>query len=100
LNFISGTIERIKKTRNIDIDMNTVPLDDIETFKTLARGETMGVFQMAGDGMTHYLKELKPTKLADIMAMVALYRPGPMDVIPEYIARKANPKMIAYLIHD
>ena len=62
----------------------------------LARGETVGVFQMAGSGMTQYLKELKPTKLEDLMAMVALYRPGPMEMIPEYIKRKENAKLVQY----
>ncbi len=96
LQFISGTIERIKKIHGIDIDIDTIPLDDPKVFEMLSRGETMGVFQMAGDGMTRYLKELRPTKLEDLMAMVALYRPGPMEVIPEYIKRKDNPSMVKY----
>ncbi|MEI6022465.1 MAG: DNA polymerase III subunit alpha [bacterium] len=96
LQFISGAIERIKKIRGIDVDIDTIPLDDKNVFEMLSRGETMGVFQMAGDGMTHYLKELKPAKIEDLMAMVALYRPGPMEVIPEYIKRKQNPKYINY----
>jgi len=96
LQFISGTLERIKKIHGIDIDIDVIPLDDKKVFEMLARGETMGVFQMAGDGMTRYLKELKPTKLEDLMAMVALYRPGPMEVIPEYIRRKENARLISY----
>lgn len=96
LQFISGTLDRIKKIHGIDIDIDTIPLDDKKVFEMLARGETMGVFQMAGDGMTRYLKELKPTKLEDLMAMVALYRPGPMEVIPEYIRRKENARLIKY----
>lgn len=63
----------------------------------LSRGETVGVFQMANEGFTKYLKDLKPTKVEDLMAMVALYRPGPMDVIPEYIKRKNNPALVKYL---
>src|SRR3990167_760422 len=63
----------------------------------LGRGETMGVFQLGGSGMTRYLKELKPSRVEDLMAMVALFRPGPMSVIPEFIARKHNPKLIKYL---
>ncbi len=97
LQFISGAIERIKKIRGIDIDIDAIPLDDQKVFAMLSRGETVGVFQMAGDGMTAYLKELKPTKVEDLMAMVALYRPGPMDVIPEYIKRKNNPALVTYL---
>lgn len=97
LQFISGAIERIKKIRGVDIDIDNIPLDDPKVFAMLSRGETVGVFQMAGDGMTAYLKELKPTKVEDLMAMVALYRPGPMDVIPEYIRRKNNPALVTYL---
>jgi DNA polymerase-3 subunit alpha len=63
----------------------------------LARGDTMGVFQMAGGGMTKYIKELKPNRVEDLMAMVALYRPGPISQIPEYIKRKNNPKLVKYL---
>lgn len=96
LQFISGTLERIKKIHGVDIDIDTIPLDDKKVFEMLARGETMGVFQMAGDGMTRYIKELKPTKIEDLMAMVALYRPGPMEVIPEYIRRKENARLIKY----
>jgi DNA polymerase-3 subunit alpha len=96
LQFISGTIERIKKIRGIDIDIDTIPLDDKKVFAMLSRGETVGVFQMAGDGMTQYIKELRPSKVEDLMAMVALYRPGPMEVIPEYIRRKQNPSLVTY----
>ena len=96
LNFIAETVDRVKKIRGIDIDMDNLPLGDTKTFEMLARGETMGVFQMASDGMTKHIKDLKPSKIEDIMAMVALYRPGPMDVIPEYIARKENPSLITY----
>ncbi len=96
LQFISGAIERIDKIHNIKIDIDKIPLDNKKVFEMLSRGETVGVFQMAGDGMTHYIKELKPTKVEDLMAMVALYRPGPMEVIPEYIKRKKNPKLVTY----
>lgn len=80
-----------------DINIHEIPLNDKKTFEMLSRGDTMGVFQFSGSGMTRYLKELKPTKVEDLMAMVALYRPGPMAVIPEYIARKNDPKLIKYL---
>jgi DNA polymerase III subunit alpha len=96
LQFISGTIERVKKIRGIDIDIDDIPLDSPKVFEMLSRGETVGVFQMAGDGMTRYLKELRPAKVEDLMAMVALYRPGPMEVIPEYIKRKQNPRLVSY----
>ncbi len=96
LQFISGTIERVKKIRGIDINIDTIPLDDEKVFAMLSRGETVGVFQMAGDGMTAYIKDLRPAKIEDLMAMVALYRPGPMEVIPEYIRRKQNPRLITY----
>lgn len=96
LNFIAETVARVKKIRGIDIDMENLALDDKKVFEMLSRGETMGVFQMAGSGMTKYIKDLQPTKIEDLMAMVALYRPGPMEVIPEYIARKRNPKLIEY----
>jgi DNA polymerase III subunit alpha len=96
LQFITGALERIEKIRGIKIDIDTVPLDDEKVFRMLSRGETVGVFQMASDGMTRYIKELKPTKLEDLMAIVALYRPGPMEVIPEYIRRKENPRLITY----
>ncbi|MDB5254763.1 MAG: polymerase subunit alpha, polymerase subunit alpha protein, partial [Candidatus Nomurabacteria bacterium] len=96
LQFISGAIERVKKIRGIDIDIDTIPLDDKKVFDMLSRGETVGVFQMAGDGMTSAIKELRPTKVEDLMAMVALYRPGPMEVIPEYIKRKQNPRLVTY----
>jgi len=96
LQFISGTIERVKAIRGIDIDIDTIPLDDKKVFAMLSRGETVGVFQMAGDGMTAYIKDLRPTRVEDLMAMVALYRPGPMEVIPEYIRRKENPNLVTY----
>jgi DNA polymerase-3 subunit alpha len=96
LQFISGTIERVKKIRGIAIDIDTIPLDDKKVFAMLSRGETVGVFQMAGDGMTQYIKDLQPAKVEDLMAMVALYRPGPMEVIPEYIKRKQNPRLVTY----
>ncbi|HBA52617.1 TPA: DNA polymerase III subunit alpha, partial [Candidatus Azambacteria bacterium] len=91
LSILGIAVELIKQRRNIVIDINNLPLDDKKTFRLLAKGETMGLFQLGGEGMTHYLKELKPTVITDIMAMIALFRPGPMAVIPEYIARKNNP---------
>ncbi len=72
-------------------------LDDKKTFEMLARGETVGTFQLNGSGMTQYLVDLKPTKIEDISLMVALYRPGPMDNINEYILRKNGKKPVTYL---
>ena len=82
---------------DIDVDLDKVSLDDKKVYDMLARGETLGVFQMAGSGMTAYLKELQPTVVHDLNAMVALYRPGPMAFIPDYIARKKNPRLVTYL---
>ncbi len=88
------TIERERQTR---IDLMKLPLDDKKTFAMLARGETMGVFQLGGSGMTKWLKELKPTRIEDIMVMIALFRPGPMANIPEFIARKNKKAPVKYL---
>ena len=97
LTIIADTITRVKKIAGIDVDYNTIPVDDKKTFEMLARGETADLFQLNGDGMTRFLKELKPSTIHDINAMVALYRPGPMQFIPDYIARKLNPSLIKYL---
>ncbi|MBI5005216.1 MAG: DNA polymerase III subunit alpha [Candidatus Lloydbacteria bacterium] len=97
LSILSDAVRLTKKFCDADIDIEHVPLDDQKTFKMLARGETMGLFQLNGSGMTRYLKELKPSTIHDINAMVALYRPGPMQFIPDYIARKHNPELIRYL---
>jgi len=87
----------VKKFYGVDIDIERVPLNDKKTFSLLASGQTEGLFQLNGAGMTRYLKELKPTSIHDINAMVALYRPGPMESIPEYIKRKHNPALVKYL---
>lgn len=97
LAILALAVKLVKKIHNIDIDIDRIPLDDKKTFEMLARGETMGLFQLNGSGMTRYLKELKPSTIHDINAMVALYRPGPMESIPEYIKRKHNPKLVTYL---
>ncbi|HJO89943.1 MAG: DNA polymerase III subunit alpha [Candidatus Pacebacteria bacterium] len=94
---LADVVKRAKKFHNVDIDIENVPLDDKKTFEMLARGETMGIFQLNGAGMTRYLKDLKPTTIHDINAMVSLYRPGPMESIPSYIERKHNAKLITYL---
>jgi len=97
LAILGDAISLVKKFYNIDIDIERIPLDDKKTFELLASGQTEGLFQLNGSGMTRYLKELKPTSIHDINAMVALYRPGPMETIPEYIKRKHNPKLIKYM---
>ncbi len=97
LAILAHSVELVKKIRGIDIDIENVPVDDTKTFEMLARGETEGIFQLGGTGMTRYLKELRPTSIHDINAMVALFRPGPMDTIPQYIERKRNPHLIHYL---
>jgi DNA polymerase-3 subunit alpha len=97
LAILALAVHLVKKIHKVDIDIDRIDLTDKKTFQMLARGETMGLFQLNGSGMTHYLKELKPTTIHDINAMVALYRPGPMESIPEYIKRKHNPKLITYL---
>ncbi len=97
LSILADSVRRVKEDRAVVIDIENIPLDDKKTFEMLARGETMGLFQLNGDGMTRFLKELRPSTIHDINAMVALYRPGPMDVIPQYIERKHNPHLITYL---
>ncbi len=97
LSIISDTIRLVKQLKNIDVDYETIPTNDKKTFEMLARGETSDVFQLNGEGMTKFLMDLKPTSIHDINAMVALYRPGPIQFIPEYIARKHDPSKISYL---
>jgi DNA polymerase III subunit alpha len=97
LSILGASVDIVRQTRGEEVDLRTIPLDDKKTFEMLGRGETMGTFQLGGSGMTRYLKELKPAKIEDIMAMIALFRPGPMSVIPEYIARKNDPSLIKYL---
>ncbi len=97
LAILGDAINLVKKFYNIDIDIERIPLDDKKTFALLARGQTEGLFQLNGAGMTRFLKELRPSSIHDINAMVALYRPGPMESIPEYIKRKHDRKFVKYL---
>ena len=97
LSILGAAIDIVRKNRGITVDIHKISLDDKKTFEMLAKGETMGVFQFASGGMTKYLTELKPTRIEDLMVMVALYRPGPISQIPEYIKRKHNPKLTKYL---
>ena len=96
LSIIAATIELLKKTKNIEINPDNIPINDKKTFEMLARGETEDLFQLNGDGMTRFLVELKPSSIHDINAMVALYRPGPMQFIPNYIERKHDASKITY----
>src|SRR3989338_809339 len=96
LSILGRAVEFVKKNRNIEVDLDNIPLDDKKSFEILAKGETMGLFQLEGSGMTKWLVDLKPTTIYDIMAMIALYRPGPMGSIPDYIQRKHDPSKIKY----
>ena len=97
LAILEDAVRLVKHSHGIDIDIEEIPFDDKKTFKMLADGNTEGVFQLGGsEGMTRYLKELKPTSVDDLNAMVALYRPGPMNNLPEYIARKQGRKPVTY----
>lgn len=86
----------IKATQGKEVDVSRLPLEDNKTFAMLSSGETTGIFQLESTGMRRYIKDLRPTTIFDLMAMVALFRPGPMAVIPEFIRRKHNPKEIIY----
>jgi DNA-directed DNA polymerase III (polc) len=97
LSIINNAMRIIKKVYEDPIDLGTLPLDDVETYKLFQRGDTTGVFQLESAGMKRYLRELKPTTFEDIIAMVALYRPGPMQFIDSFIARKHGKEQITYL---
>ncbi|HMO78654.1 MAG TPA: DNA polymerase III subunit alpha [Candidatus Paceibacterota bacterium] len=97
LTIMANTIKLAEKLYNIKIDIEHLPDDDKKTYEMLAKGETAATFQLNGQGMTKFLKELKPTNINDINAMVALYRPGPMAFIPDYIERKHNSGKVKYL---
>jgi DNA polymerase-3 subunit alpha len=96
LTILSKAKEIIYQSRGIDIDLGYIPMDDAKTFDLLSSGETTGVFQLEGAGMRRYIKELKPTTFSDIAAMVALYRPGPMEHIPTFIKAKHGLEPIHY----
>ncbi len=97
LSILADAVERVKKIEDKDVDIENIPLDDKRTFEILARGETTGLFQLNGTGMTKFLIDLKPSSIHDINAMVALYRPGPLEMIPTYIERKHDPAKVEYL---
>lgn len=96
LSILADARDRVHKRHGVKVNFDTMPLDDKKTYEMLTRGDTMGVFQLNGAAMTRYLKELRPTTIHDINAMIALYRPGPMKNIPEYIARKQGRSPVRY----
>ncbi|MFC1599036.1 DNA polymerase III subunit alpha, partial [Patescibacteria group bacterium] len=97
LTIIENTLETIEKIHKQEIDVDNLVLDDKKAFKLLQKGETTGVFQLESGGMKRYLKQLKPNEFEDIIAMVALYRPGPMELIPQYISNKHGKTKPHYL---
>jgi DNA polymerase-3 subunit alpha len=96
LSILEAAVRIAEARRNVKIDIYNLPHPDPKTFKLLAEGHTFGVFQLGSSGMTRYLMDLKPSTIFDIMAMIALYRPGPMQFIPDYISRKHNRSLIKY----
>lgn len=96
LSIIKEAVSNIKRTRGIDIDIDNVPIDDPKTYELYCEGRTTGTFQFESAGMQKYLRELKPSTFEDLIAMNALYRPGPMDYIPDFIARKHGRSPITY----
>ncbi len=96
LSIIKDAVANIKESRGIDIDIDHIPIDDKATFELYSRGETTGLFQFESPGMKKYLKDLKPNRFEDLIAMNALYRPGPMEYIPSFINRKHGTEKIEY----
>jgi DNA polymerase-3 subunit alpha len=96
LTVIEDALEIIEAVHKVKIDLENAPLDDMATFELLGRGETTGVFQLESDGMKRYIKELKPSAFEDIIAMVSLYRPGPMQFIDSFIRRKHGIEKVVY----
>ncbi len=97
LTIIEDTLKRIYAISGENVDIESIPLDDEKAFQLLQEGRTVGVFQLESGGMQRYLKQLKPNNIEEVIAMVSLYRPGPMKYIPEYIARKLGEKEITYM---
>ncbi|MCQ2517755.1 MAG: DNA polymerase III subunit alpha [Lachnospiraceae bacterium] len=97
LSVIADTLDNIKKNRGIDLDIDNIDLDDKAVYDFISKGHTSGVFQLESPGMQSFMTELKPTNIEDVIAGIALYRPGPMDFIPQYIRSKNDPEKIEYL---
>ncbi|GAB4144229.1 MAG: DNA polymerase III subunit alpha [Patescibacteria group bacterium] len=98
LSTLGNTIKAVEKRHKTKVDLTNVNLKSRKAFDLLSKGRTMGIFQLSGGGITRFLIELEPSNVTDLMAMVALYRPGPMANIPEYIKRKRNPKLTEYYV--
>ncbi len=96
LTILKDAVENVNERHDLDIDLDSLPKDDKKTFEMFQQGETVGIFQFESGGMQKYLRELKPTAFEDLVAMNALYRPGPMEYIPQYIARKHGKEKIQY----
>ncbi len=97
LTILRHAVDLVRQEREVEIDLDRIPLDDTKTFDLLASGETTGIFQLESAGMRRYIRDLKPTSVLDLAAMVALFRPGPMDNIPAYIRRKHGQEPVTYL---
>ncbi len=100
LTIIKDAIRMVKENKDLDIDPDEIPLDDEKTYKLFQRGDTIGVFQYESDGMQKYLRDLVPTKFEDLIAMNALYRPGPLAYIPSFVNRKHGKEPISYDLAD
>jgi len=100
LSIIKDAIDNIKKSKGIDINIEEIPLDDKKTFELFSKGETTAIFQFESTGMKRYLKDLEPNRFEDLIAMNALYRPGPMEYIPKFIRRKHGTEKIDYPIPE
>ena len=96
LSIIKDAIETVKQTHGVEIDIDNIPIDDQKTYELYCAGRTVGTFQFESPGMQKYLRELQPSTFEDLIAMNALYRPGPMDYIPDFIDRKHGRKPIVY----
>ncbi|RYZ47565.1 MAG: DNA polymerase III subunit alpha, partial [Sphingobacteriales bacterium] len=96
LTLIKDTVKLVKLRHNVDLDPDAFPIDDLKTYELFQRGETIGIFQYESAGMQKYMKELKPTVFDDLIAMNALYRPGPMEYIPSFVKRKNGEEEIKY----
>jgi DNA polymerase-3 subunit alpha len=96
LTIIKKAVAMVQENHGVELDMDTVPLDDEKTYQLFQRGETVGIFQYESTGMQKYMKELVPTAFEDLIAMNALYRPGPLEYIPNFIARKHGREPVTY----
>lgn len=96
LSIIQRTLQLIKYRHELDLKLDTIPIDDPASYELFQKGDTTGVFQLESAGMRRYIRELKPTRFQDIIAMISLYRPGPMEWIPQYIKGKHDPTSIRY----